>query len=155
LTISNFSYPTASNRLGSEIDTTAFGATRQYYAYNADGSRREDYEPSGGADASGYTVPNSCSHDPDGRMFQACSSTSVVLLGENVVRDQTHGWLYGHAPGIGEPLVAVKRFNSDQSASAAHIPHWLASRDRRMFVVHDPAARPAVRDLVRRTSQDR
>ena len=134
LTSSTFSYPTASNRLGSEIDSTSLGATTRYYVYNPDGSRREDYQLSGGipvsthkyqydaagrmvgSGASGYTAPNSCSYDPDGRMFQACGSTNVVLLGDNVVRDQSNGWFYVHAPGLDEPLVAVKRFNNAQSA---------------------------------------
>jgi RHS repeat-associated protein len=134
LTVSTFSYPTASNRLASETDSTSLGATTRYYVYNPDGSRREDYQLSGGipvsshkyqydaagrmvgAGASGYTAPNSCSYDPDGRMFQACGSTNVVLLGDNVVRDQSNGWFYVQAPGLDEPLVAVKRFNNAQSA---------------------------------------
>jgi RHS repeat-associated protein len=134
LTVSTFSYPTASNRLASQIDSTSLGATTRYYFYNPDGSRREDYQLSGGipvsshkyqydaagrmvgAGASGYTAPNSCSYDPDGRMFQACGSTNVVLLGDNVVRDQSNGWFYVQAPGLDEPLVAVKRFNNVQSA---------------------------------------
>jgi RHS repeat-associated protein len=134
LTVSTFSYPAASNRLATETDSTSLGATTRYYVYNPDGSRREDYQLSGGipvsshkyqygaagrmvgAGASGYTAPNSCSYDPDGRMFQACGSTNVVLLGDNVVRDQSNGWFYVHAPGLDEPLVAVKRFNNVQSA---------------------------------------
>jgi RHS repeat-associated protein len=127
-----------SNRLDSMRRANSGGSEVRYYEYNPDGSRRydflidstvplgrdthgEQYDALGrmiGQAAQGFTAPNSCGYDPDGRMFHACGYNAVALLGNDVIRDQFSGWTYVHAPGIDEPILAVRRAGDSLVESA-------------------------------------
>jgi RHS repeat-associated protein len=122
-------YPDHSNRLDSLRETNDGGSDLIYYRDDLNGARHSDltyfppspdphnthgfqYDAIGrmvGSAHAGYIAANSCHYDPDGRMFQACGGEAVVLLGDNVIRDQSSNWTYIHAPGIDEPLLAVRR----------------------------------------------
>ena len=62
--------------------------------------------------------PNSCQYDPDGRVSQPCGAGAVSLFGDNVIHDPNGNWFYVHAPGIDEPLLAIKRNTGDNTLQA-------------------------------------
>jgi RHS repeat-associated protein len=131
-TITNI-FPASSNRVDTQVTVSALGTSRRSYEYLADGSRWADYiqnaptDPPSNAyeyqyDAAGrmvgeghdfFTAPNSCGYDPDGRTFQPCGRGPVVFLGDNVVRDPDNFWTYVPAPGLDEPLTAVRRITGN------------------------------------------
>ncbi len=109
------------------------GTASQYYEYDRDGARRDDYnatftnvngfEYDGAGRMVGYThnlntAPNSCSYDPDGRMYQGCGGAPFSLLGHDAIRAPQLGWFYVYAPGLDEPLVAIKRVGDTKLAQA-------------------------------------
>ena len=57
-------------------------------------------------------------YDADGRAVQPCGAGAVTLFGDNVIHDPNGNWFYVHAPGIDEPLLAIKRNTGDNTVQA-------------------------------------
>ncbi len=133
-TLTTLFYPAASNRVDSTRTTlVGAGTSSLYYEYDRDGARRDDYnatftnvngfEYDGAGRMVGYThnlntAPNSCGYDPDGRMYQGCGGAPFSLLGHDAIRAPQLGWFYVYAPGLDEPLVAIKRVGDTKLAQA-------------------------------------
>jgi hypothetical protein len=122
-------FPSASNRVDSQVTVSSLGTSVRHYEYVADGNRRADYlqdavhtvpanvyeyqyDGAGRMVGSGhdfFTAPNTCGFDPDGRTFLPCGRGPVVFLGDNAVKDPDNFWTYVPAPGLDNPLTAVRR----------------------------------------------
>jgi RHS repeat-associated protein len=127
-------YPALSNRVDSaQITLAGSGSSTTYYQYYPDGARRNDfnggltnvngYQYDAAGRMVGYThnlavAANSCLYDPEGRMYQSCGGLAFSLLGPDAIHDATNSWFYVHAPGIDEPLLAIKRVPNTYLAQA-------------------------------------
>ena len=143
--LSGLTYPSASNRVTAKLDSVLLGSdtlkTNQGFLYDSAGARWVEYivvSPSDTAarriyqyDAAGRLMgsaqgppsspavqANSCMYDADGRAVQPCGAGAVTLFGDNVIHDPNGNWFYVHAPGIDEPLLAIKRNTGDNSLQA-------------------------------------
>ncbi|MEO5800005.1 MAG: RHS repeat-associated core domain-containing protein [Gemmatimonadales bacterium] len=130
--LSNYLYPSNSNRLPWQRDSLASGgsATVHFYEVDALGAMQQEADSApgglpffrgyqydavgrlvGGAHASGSgtnTLYNDCRWDASGRLAKPCDEFTLGFVGNNVVRTG-NGWFYVHAPGLDEPLLLVKR----------------------------------------------
>ena len=146
--LSGFSYPAASNRIAAKFDSVLEGADtlkpNRHFLYDSTGARWVEstvvpptdtfamqiyqYDAAGRLMGSAQgsstrpivfvTQPNSCMYDADGRAVQPCGAGAVTLFGDNVIHDPNGNWFYVHAPGIDEPLLAIKRNTGDNTVQA-------------------------------------
>ena len=145
--LSGLTYPSTSNRIRTRLDSVLSGDTlhsNRGFLYDSTGARWVEYTVvaphdtfavqiyqydaagrlmgSAQGNASIPIIPiveaNSCQYDPDGRATQPCGAGAVTLFGDNVIHDPNGNWFYVHAPGIDEPLLAIKRNTGDNTLQA-------------------------------------
>src|SRR5690606_37516894 len=125
-------YPSSSNRLTTQRDSTSGSILTQNFDYDAAGGRMHGMRQYGDTtywqyDALSRLVGTArrhpdpehvaqhldeCRWDPSWRLAQPCgNSGQLALMGENVTRSSL-GWFFVHAPGIDEVLLLIHR--SDQ-----------------------------------------
>jgi RHS repeat-associated protein len=162
-------YPPASNRIAAKFDSVLEGADtlkpNRHFLYDSTGARWVEYTILAPADtfamqiyqydAAGrlmgsaqgssthpvvfLTQANSCMYDADGRAVQPCGAGAVTLFGDNVIHDPNGNWFYIHAPGIDEPLLAIKCNTGDNSVQARL--DMVSNGQGQLFAVADSAGR--------------
>jgi len=61
---------------------------------------------------------NGCAYDADSRAVQPCGAGAVTLLGDQVIHDPNGNWFYVYAPGIDQPILAIRRSSTDTTVLA-------------------------------------
>lgn len=153
---SRYTFADSSNRITTQRDSTpgsSSGATDWTYTNDALGSRQMvnidlpiigprnvqafQYDILGRMMGAARVIQNGptidtvthyqdCRWDATGRLAKPCDEFGLGFVGPNVVKS-ANGWFYVHAPGLDEPLLLIKRRNSD----------WLV--EKRLQVLTDGA----------------
>jgi len=144
--LTHFIYPDSSNRVTVETDSTPGGVKgTKHFGYDSLGARRRMYVLTTGptdsfdlqvyqydaagrmmgsaigtqARPQGYIVSdNDCAYDADAQSVQPCGAGALTVLGGQTIHDPNGNWFYVYAPGVDQPLLAVRRNPVDTSLLA-------------------------------------